>query len=74
MAGRPALSLLRRVVERFEAEDGLRLGERTPALVRPVVDQNDAIDRALRDRPWTWCTATGGPTISSWASPATAIW
>ena len=51
MAGRAALRLLRPVVERFEAEDGLWLGERTLALVRPVVDQNDAIDRAPAEPP-----------------------
>jgi aminoglycoside phosphotransferase (APT) family kinase protein len=41
------------VVEGFEAEYGLRIGERTLALVRQVVEQNDAIDQALRNRPWT---------------------
>lgn len=41
------------LLEGFEAEYGLRIGERTLALLRQVVEQNDAIDRALLERPWT---------------------
>ena len=41
------------LLEGFEAEYGLRIGERTMALVRQVVDRNDAIDQALEQRPWT---------------------
>lgn len=41
------------LIEGFEAEYGLRIGERTMALVRQVMEQSDAIDRALEERPWT---------------------
>lgn len=41
------------LLDAFEVDYGLRIGERTMALVRQVVEQNEAIDRALSERPWT---------------------
>ena len=41
------------LIEAFEADDGLRIGERTMALVRQVMERSDAIDQALDERPWT---------------------